>query len=292
MAVAPLPHAGVTGSARLKRKLIVMRAPSPSLLLSLGLLLTPLAARSEPSTASPLVELSVATLQLPAQDDPAWVARREMIVQALATLRPDVISVQQVMQEGQRNPACWLAGRLRYHCDFVTADPPSQPQRHGSALLSRLPVEQDGVTLLHPPGKYSAAGMMRLPLGTGEVNVYVARLRPEPDSPENRQHQANDLMAWIAATADGHPSLITGDFVAGSSEVVRGMPGFQPSRRNPSTRVDKSGSSDSSHGLDLLFQVKSFSGVRQQRIELPAEGELPALRLGVLAVIRLQEPAG
>jgi len=70
------------------------------------------------------------------------------------------------------------------------------------------------------------------------------------------------------------------------------MPGFQPSRRNPSTRVDKSGSSDSSHGLDLLFQVKSFSGVRQQRIELPAEGELPALRLGVLAVIRLQEPAG
>jgi len=282
----------VTIPARHARKLIVMRVlPSP-VLLCLGLLLTPLALRAQPAMPAPVPELTVATLHLPAQDDPAWLARREAIAQLLSTLRPDVISVQQVLQEGRRNPACWLASRLRYSCDFITADPPSQAERHGNALLSRLRVEEDGVTLLHPPGPYSAAGMMRVALGETQVNIYAARLRTDPDSAANRQHQASDLMAWIAATAEGHPSLIVGDFGAGSSEVVRGMPGFQPSRRNPSAHPDRSAGSQGSHGLDVLFQVKSFSGQRQQRVDLAADGEHPLLPLGVMAVLRLQGPAG
>jgi endonuclease/exonuclease/phosphatase family metal-dependent hydrolase len=272
-----------------------MRAPPFPLLLCVGLLLAPLVVRAQPAAATPLAELSVASLQLPAQADPAWEHRREAIAQLLATLQPDVITVQQVLQEGRRNPACWLASRLRYSCDFITADPPSQAQRHGSAMLSRLRVEEDGVTLLHPPGRYSAAGMMRVAVGEGQVNIYVARLRPEPDTTASRQHQANDLLAWIAATSDGHPSLVAGDFAASSSDVVRGMPGFQPARRNPSARVEKPGAGNGnidSHGLDVLFQVKSFSGKRQQRIELPTDGDMPVLPLGVMAVLRLQAPAG
>lgn len=282
--------------ARHKRKLIVMRALPPPLLLCLGLLMAPLAARADPLATSPLAELSVATLELPAQNDPTWAARRDAIARLLSTLQPDVIAVHQVQQEGRRDPACWLASRLRYSCDFVTADPPSQTQRHGSAMLSRLPVDEDGVTLLHPPGRYSAAGMMRVAVGNGQVNIYVAQLRPQPDSATSRQHQTNDLLAWIAATSEGHPSVIAGDFGASSTDLVRGMPGYQPARRNPSARVEREGaalvSTDGSHGLDVLFQVKSFIGQRQKRIELPAEGELPALPLGFMAVLRLQDPSG
>lgn len=282
--------------ARRKRKLIVMRLPPSYLLLCLGLMAPAGVVLGSPAPASHMAEISVATLQLPQRDDPVWEQRRDDIARLLGELRPDVISVHQVMQEGRRNPACWLAIQLRYSCDFITADPPSQPERHGSAMLSRMKVEEDGVTLLHPPGRYSAAGMMRLSLADGsDVAVYVARLRPQPDTAINRQHQANDLMAWIAATSDGRPSLISGDFAASSSELVRSTPGFQPSRRNPSARVEKHtgnlpAGTVAGHGMDVLFQVKSFIGLRQQRIELPAGRELPALPLGVLATLRLQPP--
>jgi len=296
-AVATLPE--VTAPARQKRKLIVMRHRPPARLL-LGCLVLLLAAPAwARPQATPLAgavadegrQLTVAALELPSRDDAQWKQRREQVLQLLTELQPDVISVQQILQQQGRNPACWLASRLRYSCDFVTADPPSQPLRHGNAMLTRLPVSEDGVTLLHPPGTFSAAGMMRLRMGEALLNVYVARLRPEPDEATARQHQTSDLMTWIGATSDGMPSLIAGDFAAATPELVRSTPGFQPARRNPGGRPDApaaSGGGASGHGLDVLFQVKYFGGIRQQAILLPADGDLPALRLGVMATLRLQ----
>lgn len=270
-----------------------MRALPLPLLLAFSVLALPALARGQPDAARVPAQLSIASLQLPDRQDPAWEQRSEQIAQIIDALRPDVVAVQQVLQENGRNPACWLARRLRYSCDFVTVDPPSQPQRHGNAMLSRLPVNEDGVTLLHPPGRYSAAGMMRVDLEGNPVNIYVARLRPEGGTVGSRQHQASDLMAWISATSDGLPSVIVGDFAATSSELVSSTPGFQPTRRNPSARVERpSAAADAAngHGLDVLFQVKHFSGLRQQRIDLPAQGDLAALRLGILAVLQLQAP--
>jgi endonuclease/exonuclease/phosphatase family metal-dependent hydrolase len=236
--------------------------------------------------------LKIATLELPTQDDSQWEQRRDQLLQALEALQPDVIAVQRVLQTQGRNPACWLASRLRYSCDFVTADPPSQPLRHGSALLSRLPVAEDGVTLLHPPGQFSAAGMLRVKLQEDLVNIYVARLRPEPDEAKVRQHQTGDLMTWIGATSDGLPSLIAGDFSADTSELVGSSPGFQPARKNPGERVDPPSAAGAArgHGLDVLFQVKHFAGMGQQPLKLAAlEGtDAGELRLGIIATLRLQ----
>ncbi|HBS57224.1 MAG TPA: hypothetical protein DEA38_16035 [Stenotrophomonas sp.] len=273
------------------------RPPARLLLGCLVLLLAaPAWARSQATPLAGAVadegrQLTVAALELPSRDDAQWKQRREQVLQLLTELQPDVISVQQVQQQQGRNPACWLASRLRYSCDFVTADPPSQPLRHGNAMLTRLPVSEDGVTLLHPPGTFSAAGMMRLRMGEALLNVYVARLRPDPDEATARQHQTSDLMTWIGATSDGMPSLIAGDFAAATPELVRSTPGFQPARRNPGGRPDApaaSGGGASGHGLDVLFQVKYFGGIRQQAILLPADGDLPGLRLGVMATLRLQ----
>ena len=270
------------------------RLPPARLLLGCFVLLLAVPAWARPQ-ATPLAggagdegrQLTVAALELPSRDDAQWKLRREQVAQLLTELQPDVISVQQVLQQQGRNPACWLASRLRYSCDFVTADPPSQPLRHGNAMLTRLPVSEDGVTLLHPPGTFSAAGMMRLKLGASLLNVYVARLRPDPDEAIARQHQTSDLMTWISATAEGMPSLIAGDFSASTVELVRSTPGFQPARRNPGAPA-ASGGGASGHGLDVLFQVKHFGGIRQQPILLPADGDLPGLRLGVMATLRLQ----
>lgn len=255
------------------------------------LLVTPTAlAHARQGEAAPRL-LKVATLELPEQDDSQWQQRREQVLKLLEALQPDVIAVQRVAQDKSRNNrACWLAVRLRYSCDFVTADPPSQALRQGSAMLSRLEVVEDGVTLLHPPGRYSAAGMLRVKQGEDLVNVYVARLWPEPDEAAIRRHQTNDLMTWIGATADGLPSLIAGAFAASTDELVSSSPGFQPARKNPGERVEPpsvAGSATRAHGLDVLFQVKHFSGVSLEAVKLDSDGE--PVRLGVMATLQLQD---
>ncbi len=213
----------------------------------------------------------------------------------MQTLQPDVIAVQQVMQApDELNPACWMAKRLRYSCDFVTADPPSQPQRRGNAMLTRRAVIEDGVTLLHPPGQFSAAGMLRLQLDEGPVNVYVVRLRPEENSVIARRHQTHDLLAWIAATADGLPCLIVGDFAAPTDELVRQLPGFQPARRNPSARHAEPAAAPSAtgHGMDVLYQVRQFADIARQPLHLQAtDPKSPPLRLGMMATLQLSAAA-
>ncbi|MET0129513.1 MAG: endonuclease/exonuclease/phosphatase family protein [Stenotrophomonas chelatiphaga] len=250
-------------------------------------------AHAGPAEESPRL-LKIATLELPTLDESQWQQRRDQVLQMLQAMQPDVIAVQRVEQSQGSNPACWLASRLRYSCDFVTADPPSQPRRHGSAMLTRLPVTDDGVTLLHPPGRFSAAGMLRVKLQEDLVNVYVARLRPDPDDVRIRRHQASDLMTWIGATAEGLPSLIAGDFSADAAELVSIAPGFQPARKNPGERADPPSLAGAArgHGLDVLFQVKYFAGIAQESLKLPAaEGDAgSALRLGVMATLRLQSP--
>ena len=250
-----------------------------------------LALLSSTATAQPVTPvLKVASLRLPAEVA-QWHAQREAIFDLLKALHPDVIAVQQVRQSPDTpNSACWLAARLQYSCDFITADPPSQPLRRGNALLSRDSVIDDGITLLHGADQSSAAGMQRLQRGSKTVNVYLVRIRPENDDAEARRHQTADLRAWIAATGDGYPSLVAGDFSASTEELVQQLPGFQPARKNPATRRSEAiPGAPSGHGMDVLYQVRRFADVAQQWLRLPpmegASGE--GRPLGLMVTIRL-----
>ena len=40
--------------------------------------------------------------------------------------------------------------------------------------------------------------------------------------------------------------------------------------------------------LEVRDRVKHFGGIRQQPVLLPADGDLPGLRMGVMANLRLQ----
>ena len=252
----------------------------------LALLALSFAVAAEPATPV----LRIASLRLP-QDSAQWDRQRGRILALLAELRADVIAVQDVRQSpGSPNAACWLATRLRYSCDFITADPPSHAQRRGNAMLAGLDVMEDGLTLLHGQGQLTAAGMQRARLERRAVNIYIARIAPDGNDPQVRAQQAADLLAWIGATDEDEPSLVVGEFSATSEELVRQLPGFQPARQNPSTRQPAAGSAPGSraHGLDVLYQVRSFADVAQQAVELAPEGEEPApLALGVMTTLRL-----
>jgi hypothetical protein len=69
-------------------------------------------------------QLTVAALELPSRDDAQWKQRREQVAQLLTDLQPDVISVQQVLQQQGRNrPAGWPAGCAT----AATSLPPIRP---------------------------------------------------------------------------------------------------------------------------------------------------------------------
>jgi endonuclease/exonuclease/phosphatase family metal-dependent hydrolase len=167
-----------------------------------------------PAPPAPTPTLSVVSLNLE-QDRNDWPARRTGIVAALQRLQPDAIALQEVLQTAELpNQAQWLAAQLGYHCHFISADPPSRSQRRGNALLTRLPVLEEAETLLHPFEDYSVAGLVRVDLHGQPVNLYFTRLHAERDGGASRREQADDLMVWIDATAEGVPSLLAGGFFA------------------------------------------------------------------------------
>lgn len=232
-------------------------------------------------------ELVIAVIQLPSDAD-NWQEQREQVLAHLTERRPDVVAVIDVQQSGRANPACWLARRMGYECDFVSSAPPSQHERRGHALLTRHAVVEDGITLLHGPDQFTVASMQRLQLARHMVNVYVAQVRPQPDAAIAREHQLGDLRAWIGATGDGLPTLVVGDFAMTTSELVGLLPSYQPARRNPSMRRNRATSpAAQDHGLDVLYQVRQFADVAQHALRLPAGADGTALPLGTLATIRL-----
>ena len=250
-----------------------------------GLLVLSFGVMAEPV----LPVIKVANLRLPDSGE-IWTGQRERIAALMEELRPDVIVVQDVRQLASTpNPACWLGTRLKYSCDFISADRPSQPVRRGNAVLTRLQAQQDGITLLHGDDAPTAAGMQRLQLQQAQLNIYAASMCPSDNSSVARGHQAADLRSWMDATADGLPSLIIGDFAAPTEELVRQLPGYQPARRNPSTRHGEARlSADSQHGMDVLYQVRSFADITQQQVRLPASDAQPATEpLGMMATLRI-----
>ncbi|AKC88088.1 hypothetical protein WQ53_00470 [Pseudoxanthomonas suwonensis] len=159
-------------------------------------------------------EFSVVTLNLD-HDRDDWPRRRVQIVETLRRLQPDAIALQEVLQhEDLPNQAAWLARELGYESHFVTTDPPSHKRRHGSALLTRDPLLEQGETLLHPLEDHRTAGFARVLVGGHPLNLYFTHLHWAPDGAATRAQQLSDLLAYVDATATGAPSVIAGHFNA------------------------------------------------------------------------------
>lgn len=244
-----------------------------------------------PALAQPGREvLVVANLLLPAR---AWPARQAEIAGLLQQAAVDVVLVQQVRADDRHPPSvCSLAAPLHMQCDFVTVDPPSLPQRQGTVMLSRLPVLEDGASLLHgkddsPP---VAAGYWRLQLGVQTINLYSASLSMGSGLDQRRLQQASDLRHWMASHDPATASVVVARFGSAHAELLQLMPGLATTRppRGPGQ----------SHGLDVLYPPRRLQLQASKLLELPpsapapADGaarSAPAQLLGI--VVSLQLPA-
>ena len=236
--------------------------------------------------------LVVANLLLPAQ---AWPSRQAEITGLLQQAAVDVVLVQQVQALDRQPPSlCRLAGPLRMQCDFVSADPPSLARRQGTVMLSRLPVIEDGASLLHgkddsPP---VAAGYWRLQWAQRAINLYSASLAEGSGLGQRRLQQASDLRQWMASHDPAAASVVVARFGSAHAELLQLMPGLTTSRlpRGPGQ----------AHGLDVLYPPQRLQLQASRQLELPqpaaeqtdgAASTTPAQVLGIVVTLQLPPPA-
>lgn len=147
-----------------------------------------------------------------------WPARLEYMVDEIGALQPDVILLQEVLQNPELpNQAHTIAERLGYpHVHFASVDPEDAPKRYGNAIVSRHPILEASSRKLEPLNDYRVAAHARIEFEGRPVNVYSTHLHYSGDAPgtEVRRRQIEDLLDFIEATRGGYPVVLGGDFNA------------------------------------------------------------------------------
>lgn len=156
--------------------------------------------------------LDVVTLNL-WHDKQDWPHRQDMIVAELRTLAPDVIVLQEVLQDvALPNQAQVLASRLGYDYRFFSVDAPSQARRYGNAILVRGTIESSREVNLAPLDDYRIAGWVRATVQGRPLNLYATHLHHTPEGGAIRAEQIAGVLELIDATAGDAPSVLGGDF--------------------------------------------------------------------------------
>lgn len=157
-------------------------------------------------------EFDVVTLNI-WHDRENWPRREALIAEALERLKPDVIFLQEVLQDvALANQAGNLARRLGYSWHFVSTDPPENARRFGNAILLRDVPTERGEMALRPMDDYRIAGWVRTTLHGRPINLYVIHLNFTDPTGITRAQQVADLLDYIDVTRGSAPVLIAGDF--------------------------------------------------------------------------------
>lgn len=182
----------------------------------LGLLVLPLlaVARGQPAPHPQAATVSVLTLNI-WHDQQDWPTRLEAIVEGVRAADPDVICLQEVLQNPELpNQASTLADRLGYRAYFASWDSAGSAKRYGNAILTRHPVVDSGFRLLDPPDDYRVVAHVRADPGTGPLDVYCTHLHHTQERPETRRAQIGDALAFVEATRGDGPVVLAGDLNA------------------------------------------------------------------------------
>lgn len=225
-----------------------------------------------------------------------WAARLPLLVAAIRAQHPDVIALQEVLEDGAidlPNQAQTLAEALGgYEMYFVSTDAEGAPRRYGNAILSRLPVLQHDWKKLEPLDDYRTAIRVRVALGERDIDVVNTHLAWQADAATVRARQIADLMAWLPQ--DDTPLIVTGDFNAEQtdpglatltgSRFVTAMPHgtvtttLNPAKNHPERQIDH-----------IFAERDHFTISGATRIgDQPTNGEYPSDHFGVAAVLGLR----
>ncbi|MGH7824438.1 MAG: endonuclease/exonuclease/phosphatase family protein [Candidatus Binatia bacterium] len=156
----------------------------------------------------------VATLNLE-QDHKRWEKRRELIVQQLNRLRPDVFALNEISIPLQT--AQWLqqVARERLGIGYILNQQSkvnAASQLEAEGILTRLSVIETA-NLDYRAGD-SVAQVVRLEFDGRYIDLYVTHLYKSRGADSLRQYQVERLLDWIHRRDDAAASIVCGDFNA------------------------------------------------------------------------------
>lgn len=158
--------------------------------------------------------LTVVTLNL-WHDEHDWPRRLDVILAEMRRIRPDVLCVQEVLQNPElRNQAETLGDSLGCHVQFASVDGPERPKRYGNAVLTPHPVLVSGERNLEPADDYRAVAHVRFTWRGRAVDAYSTHLHHTTAGGSIRATQIRHLLAYVDSTRGDGPTVIAGDFNA------------------------------------------------------------------------------
>ncbi len=186
----------------------------------------------------------VATLNLE-QDHKRWDARRELIVEQMGELKPDVFALNEVCLP--RQTAHWLqrAAKERFGIDYALVQQTRTnglSEVEGEALLTRFPIVETGN--LDFRTRDIVALVARLLVDGQPLDVYVTHLYASSGDDSLRLFQVQQLLAWIDRRADGTARIACGDFNAMPDKPSAALMAtrFKPTQQAPTAPTPLAGS--------------------------------------------------
>ena len=156
--------------------------------------------------------LTVVTLNL-WHDQHDWPSRLKVIVAEMRRIRPDVLCLQEVLQNPDlRNQAETLGDSLGCHVQFATVDGPERPKRYGNAILTPHPVQVGESRNLAPTDDYRAVAHVRFTWKGRAIDAYSTHLHHTAEGGSIRATQIRHLLAYVDSTRGTGPTVIAGDF--------------------------------------------------------------------------------
>ena len=184
-------------------------APFVLILLALGGLSSH-EARGKPAMANDT--LTVVTLNL-WNDQHDWPRRLDVILAELRRIRPDVVCLQEVLQNpALRNQAETLADSLGAHVQFASVDGPERPKRYGNAILTPHRVLVGESRNLEPVDDYRAVAHVRFEWRGRAIDAYSTHLHHTREGGAIRATQIRHLLAYVDSTRGAGPVVMGGDF--------------------------------------------------------------------------------
>jgi endonuclease/exonuclease/phosphatase family metal-dependent hydrolase len=164
------------------------------------------------ATARTTDTLTVVTLNL-WHDEHDWPRRLEVILTEMWRIQPDVLCLQEVLQNPNlRNQAETLGDSLGCHVQFATVDGPERPKRYGNAILTPHRVLVGESRNLTPTDDYRAVAHVRFEWRGRTIDAYTTHLHHTPEGGAIRATQIRHLLAYVDSTRGDGPTVIAGDF--------------------------------------------------------------------------------
>lgn len=153
-----------------------------------------------------------------------WEIRREMLVNQLVELSPDIIALQEVALPD--NPIIWLVDQLvqrsvrsdRYEV-FLSPKTGSWGAEEGIAILSRIPIKSNESISLGGQGRVA----QKIQIDVNNESLYISNVHLfwQPGHSDTRLRQVHKLIQWLDSGSKDSPVVVCGDFndVPGSESI-------------------------------------------------------------------------